>query len=271
MRSIAVANLKGGSAKTTTALCLAVGAAMRGRRVLLLDSDPQGNSSAVMLDGWPAADPTLSHVLLDQVEPHEAIRSTRIEGLDVLPADGKLADATLVLADQLGRERRLRVALETISGDYDLVVVDAAPQLSLVGINVLNAVGELLVPVDAGAFSISGLTRLQESIEQVRRYLDNHALKIGGLVMTRTHANRATRDILNQLRGAFGALVYQTTIPHSVRVEEAHARHRTVLEYAPKSAPALAYQALVSEVLDDVQTGTWNPADPVAVDEADAA
>jgi chromosome partitioning protein len=271
MRSIAIVNLKGGSAKTTTALCLAVGAAMRGLRVLLVDADPQGNASTVMLDGKPAADPTLAHVLLDQVEPHDAIRSSRIKGLDVLPADGKLADATLVLADQLGRERRLGVALQTIAGDYDLVIVDAAPQLSLVGINVLNAVGELLVPVDAGAFSIAGLSRLQESIEQVRRYLDNHALRIGGLVMTRTHANRATKDILDQLRGAFGALVRQATIPHSVRVEEAHARHQTVLEYAPKSAPALAYQALVSEILDDVQTGTWNPADPVAVDEADAA
>ena len=271
MRSIAVVNQKGGSGKTTTALCLAVGAAMRGRRVLLLDSDPQANSSTVMLDGEPAADPTLSHVLLDQVEASEAIRSTRVEGLDVLPADGKLADAALVLADQLGRERRLRVALETIADDYDLVVVDAAPQLSLVGINVLNAVRELLVPVDAGAFSIAGLGRLQESVEQVRRYLDNHALRIGGLVMTRTHANRATKDILDQLRGAFGSLVHQTTIPHSVRVEEAHARHRTVLEFAPKSTPALAYQNLVSEVLDDVKAGTRNTSDSVAADEADAA
>jgi chromosome partitioning protein len=144
-------------------------------------------------------------------------------------SDGKLADVALALVDQLGRERRLAVALRTLEEDYELVVVDAAPQLSLVSINVLNAVGELLVPVDAGAFSVAGLGRLQESVDQVRRYLDNHALRIAGLVMTRTHANRATKDIDSQLRAAYGPLVHQATIPHSVKVEEAHARCLTVL------------------------------------------
>jgi chromosome partitioning protein len=268
MRSIGVVNLKGGSCKTTTALCLAVGAAMRGLRVLLIDADPQSNASSIMLDGKPAHDPTLSHVLLDQVEAHEAIRSTRVGGLDVLPSDGKLADAALALVDQLGRERRLAVALRTLEEDYELVVVDAAPQLSLVSINVLNAVGELLVPVDAGAFSVAGLGRLQESVDQVRRYLDNHALRIAGLVMTRTHANKATKDIESQLRAAFGPLVHQTTIPHSVRVEESHARNLTVLEFAPRSAPALAYGQLLTEILDDGKTRTRNS---VAHDDADAA
>jgi len=267
MRSIGVANLKGGSGKSTTSLCLAVGAAQRGRRVLLIDADPQSNASIVMLDGHTAADPTIGHVLLDQVDAADAIRTTRVGGLDLLPADGKLADAALALVDQLGRERRLSGAIKTIEGRYDLVVVDAAPQLSLVTINVLNAVHELLVPVDAGPWSVAGLGRLQESVDQVRRYLDNRALRIGGLVMTRTHANRATRDIDAQLRAAFGPLVHQATIPHSVRVEEAHARCRTVLEFAPRSAPAMAYDRLLTEILDD-ETGTRNPD---ALDEADAA
>jgi chromosome partitioning protein len=270
MRSIGVVNLKGGSGKTTTALCLAVGAAMRGRRVLLIDADPQANASIIALNGHAAADPTISHVLLDQVEGADAIRPTRVEGLDLLPADGKLADAAIALVDQLGRERRLSGAIRTIEGLYDLVVVDAAPQLSLVTINVLNAVGELLVPVDAGLFSVAGLGRLQESVDQVRRYLDNHALRIAGLVMTRTHANRATRDIDTQLRAAFGSLVHLATIPHSVKVEEAHARYRTVLEFAPGSAPAIAYGRLLTEILDD-ENRTRNPDAPIAADEADAA
>jgi chromosome partitioning protein len=268
MRSLGVVNLKGGSGKTTTALCLAVGAAMRSLRVLLIDADPQSNASMILLDGKPVADPTLAHVLLDQVEVHEAIRQTRVGGLDILPADGKLADAALALVDQLGRERRLAVALRDLEQDYDLVVVDAAPQLSLVSINVLNAVGELLVPVDAGAFSVAGLGRLQESVDQVRRYLDNHALRIAGLVMTRTHANKATKDILGQLRAAYGSLVHQATIPHSVKVEEAHARCLTVLEFAPRSSPALAYDQLLTEILEDGKTRTRNP---VAHDDADAA
>jgi chromosome partitioning protein len=268
MRSIGVVNLKGGSGKTTSALCLAVGAAFQQQRVLLIDSDPQSNASLVMLDGEPAEEPTLSHVLLDQADAREAIRSTRVARLDLLPADARLADTALLLAEQLGREGRLSGALHTIEGNYDLVIVDAAPQLSLVTINVLNAVGELLVPVDAGLFSVVGLARLQETVDQVRRYLSNHNLRISGLVMTRTHRDRATRDIDEQLRGAFGALVHQATIPHSVRVEEAHARHRTVMEFAPRSAPALAYGRLLMEVLGNEQSRSHVAID---ADPADAA
>lgn len=249
MRSIGVVNLKGGSGKTTTALTLAVGAAMRDLRVLLIDGDSQANASMTMLDGELAEDLTLGHVLLDQARADAAIRPTRVQGVDVLPADEKLADAALMLSDQLGRERRLRTAMLGVEDDYDLVVIDAAPQLSLVTINILNYAGELLVPVDAGLYSLAGLSRLQETVDQVQRYLDNRALRIAGLVLTRAHHNKATRDIEGQLREAFGPLVHKAVIPHSVRVEEAHARHRTVLEFAPRSMPALAYDRLITEVL----------------------
>jgi chromosome partitioning protein len=249
VRSIGVVNLKGGSGKTTTALSLAVGAALRDRRILLIDGDPQANATMTMLDGQPAEDPTLGHVLLDQADAAEAIRPTRVGGVDIIPADAKLADAALMLGDQLGRERRLRGGMRRVKDDYDLVVIDAAPQLNLVTINILNYAGELLVPVDAGLYSVAGLGRLQETVDQVRRYLDNRELWIAGLVLTRAHNNRATKDIEGQLRAAFGPLVHEAVIPHSVRVEEAHARHRTVLEFAPRSMPALAYDRLVTEVL----------------------
>jgi chromosome partitioning protein len=269
VRTIAVVNLKGGSGKTTTALCLAVGFASRTRRVLLIDSDPQANASLTLLDGAPVGEPTLGDVLLDQAGASEAIRPSRVKRLDILPADARLADAALLLADQLGRERRLRSALRAVEGSYDLVLVDAAPQLNLVTINVLNAVGELIVPVDAGLYSIVGLGRLEETIGQVRRFLDNRELRIAGLVLTRAHHNKATKDLERQLREAYGELVYQTTIPHSVRVEEAHARHRTVLEFSPKSPPALAYDRLLMEVLKHgQQPRDARRADPADVDDA---
>jgi chromosome partitioning protein len=249
---------------------LAVGAAGRKRRVLLIDSDPQANASLTVLDGAAAKEPTLGHVLLDQAEAVEAIRPSRVNRVDILPADARLADAALLLADQLGRERRLRSALRAIEANYDLVVVDAAPQLNLVTINVLNMVGELIVPVDAGLYSIVGLGRLEETIDQVRRFLDNRELRIAGLVLTRTHHNRATKDLERQLREVYGDLVYRTTIPHSVRVEEAHARHRTVLEFAPKSPPALAYDRLLLEVLKHGQQRDARRADSTDGD-ADAA
>jgi chromosome partitioning protein len=274
MRSIAIVNLKGGSGKTTTATALAVGAARQGREVLLIDADPQGNSSMTMLDGQPIEGATLAHVLLDQADVLEAIRPTRIPGLSILPADGALADATVLLADQLGRERRLRNAIHGGSIEADLVVIDSAPQLSLVTINVLNAVDHLIVPVDAGAYSLAGLGRLQDTVEQVRKHLDNRTLRISGLVLTRTHKNRATADIETQLREAFGDLVFKAVIPHSVKVEEAHARNLTILEHSAKSAPATAYAQLLTEVLNDGRSQKRRPvnrqfADPA--DQSDAA
>jgi chromosome partitioning protein len=251
VRSLAVLNLKGGSAKTTTALSMAAVLASRNTRVLVIDADSQGNAGMTLLDGEPAHAPTLGNVLLGQAGASEAIRSTRFPSVDVLPSDARLADAALLLADQLGRERRLRLALAEVADDYDVCIVDCPPQLSLVSVNVLNAVGEILTPIDAGIYSVAGLARLQDVAEEVRRFLDNPTLRITGLVLTRTHANRATRDIEAQLREAFGPTLLKTTIPHSVRVEEAHARHRTVVEFAPKSPPALAYAALVSEVFGD--------------------
>lgn len=272
MRSIAVVNLKGGSGKTTTALCLAVGLARRlsrQRRVLLIDGDPQANATMTMLDGREPDSPTLGDVLLDEAGAGEAIRPTRVPRVDLIPAEASLADCTLALADQIGRERRLRTALREVEGDYELVVVDGPPQLTLVSINILAAVDELVVPVDAGLYSIAGLGRLEVTVDQVRRHLDHSALRIAGLVLTRAQKNKATKDLEGQLREAFGPLVYKTVIPHSVKVEEAHARHRTILEWAPKSPPGAAYDRLVTEVLKHgAAKRDAHDADPVDSDAA---
>jgi len=270
MRTIAVINAKGGSAKSTTALCLAVGLARRGQRTLLIDADSQANATMTMLDGEPADPPTLGNVLLDQVDAHEAIRSTRVKGLDVLPADAQLADVALLLADGLGREHRLRNALDAIHGRYDVVVVDCPPQTSLVVVNVLSAVAELIVPVDAGIYSVAGLSQLQGTVEQVRKYLGNRALRIAGLLLTRTHNNKATRDLAGQIRAAYGSLVYESAIPHSVRVEEAHARNRSIIEFDPKSAPARAYESFIDEVIRHGES-TGNADSAVRVDPSDRA
>ena len=265
MRRIAVVNLKGGSAKTTTTLCLAVGMARSGRRVLLVDADSQANASMTMMDGAGEGDggPTLGQVLLGQATAAAAIRPTRVPGLDLLPADGTLADAALHLADAIGREHRFRRALDSLGTSYDLVIVDCPPSLSLVSVNVLAGVAELVVPVDAGIYSVAGLAQLQKAMGEVREYLGNAALDLAGLVITKVHPNRATRDIEAQLREAYGELVYRSTIPHSVKVEEAHARNLTVLEYSPTSGPAKAYESLIAEILTDGQS-SGQPGSPQA-------
>ena len=257
MRTLAILNWKGGSGKTTTALALAVGLARRlpGRqRVLLVDSDPQANATLVMLEGRAPAAPTLTDVLLGDAVAAEAIRQTRADRLDILPADGRLADAAVLLADELGRERRLRVALRSVEDTYGMVVVDSPPQLSLLTVNVLAAVDEVLVAIDPGMFAIAGLGKLQETVERVRHHLEHPDLAIVGLLLTRVTKNRVARDLERQLRDAYGQLVHRAVIPQSVKVEEAHARHRSILEWAPGSPVGMAYDELVTEVLNNGQS-----------------
>jgi chromosome partitioning protein len=255
MRTIACLNWKGGSGKTTTALALAVGLAQRlpkRQRLLLVDSDPQANATLVMLDGEVPEAPTLADVLLNDAGAIDAIRSTRVGRLDILPADSRLSDVAHLLGhpDELGRERRLRVALRSVESTYSVCVVDSPPQLSLLTVNVLQAVTEVLVPIDPGLFAVAGLGRLQETVDRVRVHLEHPDLSIIGLLVTRASKNRVTRQLEEQLRESFGPLVFTTVIPAGVKVEEAHASYRSILEWSPESPVGQAYSELVTEVLN---------------------
>lgn len=263
MRRIAFISEKGGAAKTTTAINVAVGLAKSGLRVLACDLDPQSNLSLVFLEGKPADAPTVGAVLLDQADAHEAIRPTATPGLDILPADVTLADANLALASVVGRERRLRVALEDLRGRYDAVVLDTSPQRSLLTVNALVFAEEVYIPIDPGLFAVAGLGQLQATVDEVRRYLDNRALRIAGLILTRTRNDNVSRDVEGQLRTMFGELVKRSAIPTNAKVEESHSRFQSVLDYAPRSAGAKAYAELVMEIIADGRTthGTREPAD----------
>lgn len=249
MRRIAWLSEKGGAAKTTSAINSAVGLAKLGHRTLLVDLDPQGNASMVMLEGRGAEPPTVADLLLGQADAEEAIRSTGVPGLDLIPADATLADANLALAGELGRERRLRLALEPVEIGYDFVVLDTPPTRSLLTINAMTYAHEVLVPVDPGLFSLAGLGQLGRAVEEVRKFLDNRALRIAGVLLTRTASTSVSRDVEKQVREAFGPLVFATTIPTSTKIEEAHSRYLSVLDHAPKSPGAKAYAALVTEII----------------------
>jgi chromosome partitioning protein len=255
MRSIAFMAEKGGGGKTSSTLNVAAGLAARGFKTLVADVDPQGNSSLVLLRGEKARRPTVHEVLTAQATADEAIVATATPNLDLLPATPGLAEANVDLVNEMGRERRLRSALEGLSRPYDFVLVDTSPLRTLLNINVLNAVEEVIVPIAPGLFSLAGLAQLQEVVEEVRKFLDNRTLRIAGLLVTMVEKSNVSREVEAQLRAACGDLVFRATIPRSVKVEEAHSRSQSVLDYAPGSPGAKAYKALVEEILTNGQHG----------------
>jgi chromosome partitioning protein len=247
MRRIAVTNQKGGSGKTTTATALAVGLAMRGRRALLVDLDGQANATWTLLGGQGADGPTLADVLLRDATADEAIRPTATAGLDILPADGSLNGVNVALVQELGRDTRLRAALASIDGRWDVAIFDTGPSLNTVMANALVAAGEVVVPVDPGVYAMLGLVALQETIAEVRDAYGTD-LRLRGLLLTRVQRNNVHRDVESELRARFGDLVFRTTIPMSAMVEAAATRGTTVLTHAPKSPAALAYGKLIEEI-----------------------
>jgi chromosome partitioning protein len=259
VRTIAVVSMKGGVGKTTLALSMAVSMARalpkRKGRLLVVDSDPQGNASMTLLSGQPPADPTLSQVLLAEAEAREAIRPSRHAAIDLLPADASLADCTLLLADQMGREQRLRAALQGVEDRYDVCIIDAPPTMSLLNVNVLNAARELVVPCDPGIYSAVGLGKLQETVEQVRRHLCHPELTIVALAIVRIQRHKAHADFERQLRELYGPLVLKATVPDSVMVSVACSHHMTVGEYAPSSPAAVALERLVKELTNGQAAG----------------
>ena len=176
-----------------------------------------------------------------------------IPGVDVLPADTRLADAAATLVGEVGRERRLRLALDGAGQGYDFVLIDTAATRSVISTNVLNAAGEVVVPVTPSLFALLGLGQVRKDIEAVSRYLENRTLRLGGILLTQVESNNVARDVERKLRELFGPLVFRAKVPKNVKVEESHSRFQAVLTYAPKSPGAVAYAAFVKEILDGQQ------------------
>jgi chromosome partitioning protein len=254
MRRIALVCEKGGTGKTTSATALAVGLARAGHRTLLVDADQQANSSWTLNGGQGAAPPTLASVLTREASAVEAIRATTTPNLDLLPADSSLGGVNVALAQELGRDTRLRSALAPIEGQYDFVLVDTGPQFNTLLANVLVWAVEVIVPLDLGVYAVLGLVQLQDTISEVREAYGNDALHVAGLILTKVSRNNVARDVETELRSRFGDVVFKTTVPLSVKIDEAHSRGMTVLDHAPKSAGALAYLQLVEEIVNHGQS-----------------
>ena len=247
MRRIAVVAHKGGVGKTSSVLALAACWAGQGLRVVVVDADTQANATAVLLGGAEPKRPTLSEVLAGEATAESAAVPTNIDGVEIIPAEPGLADVNASLAAEVGRERRLRVALANFSG-RDVVLVDTGPTRSLLTTNVLNAVGEVVVPIAPGLFGFLGLGQLQADIALVGRFLENKRLRLAGVFLTMMDRTAVSRDFEREIREALGPIAFDATVPTSTKFREAEARRTTIIGHAPRSAGAAAYQALALEV-----------------------
>ena len=256
MNCIAVANQKGGVGKTTSAINLATALCATGKRVLLLDLDPQGNASTGVGIGHSQRLRSSYHVLIGESSLEDAVIETKIPRLDLLPATPVLSGAEIELVEFEGRTHRLDRALKGSQDRWDIVLIDCPPSLGLLTINAMVAADSLLVPLQCEFFALEGLSQLLTTVERIRERF-NPGLSILGVALTMfDRRNRLTDQVANDVRAVLGRVVFDTEIPRNVRLSEAPSHGLPALIYDHRCVGSQAYIALAREMIGRLSNTT---------------
>jgi chromosome partitioning protein len=248
-RVICIANQKGGVGKTTTAVNLALGLANSGAPTLLIDTDPQANTTAAVL-GRQQPELTIYDLFARDYDIQDVIMRTSQDQLDLLPSEIDLAGAEAEFIGQVGGQVMLRSKLKHLgSRKYDFIVLDTPPSLGLLTLNALAASKEVIIPISASFFALKGLLQLERTIKLVQERLDNQELHIVGVLCTFYDYTNVAKDVRQAIQDRYKDRSFKTIIPKNVKLEEAHSRGGGVYEYAADSKGALAYLEFVEEVL----------------------
>ncbi len=251
VKVIAIANQKGGVGKTTTSVNLSACLADLEKKVLLVDLDPQGNSTSGFGFDKTKIKQSVYDVLVNDVPIEGVILQTKIENLMLLPATIQLAGAEIELVSIMSRETKLKRVLDKVKYSYDYVIIDCPPSLGLLTINSLTAANSVLVPIQCEFYALEGLSQLMNTITLVQKNL-NPALSLEGVVLTMFDARtNLSIQVVDEVKNHFRHKVYQTIIPRNVRLSEAPSHGQPITRYDPKSKGAEVYTDLAKEVIDD--------------------